>query len=189
MARHGHDVTDEGVELLKRARQLHHDVLEYALHVKALAQRNGIPLTSLADVVYCLGQIEEKSDEARKEASLASELVQKVGVAAWLTMATADPEMGDALEGHLARGTCSVGQGVNAPKRGTPEWTQLMDFMGVPEEARELMSVKWPALCELVDRRAAGGMPLPPGIAAQRTYNRYRLTRVQLKKGVDESQI
>jgi hypothetical protein len=143
--------------------------------------------TGLApDVAWCLRELQRYGDDVRKEALKADELAAKVACALWLQQALADPASASPkLEGTIAVASVKSGQAANPPERGTPEWAALMDYLRVPPEARELVSVRWTSLSELLTKRAADGLPPPPGIPAERTYLRYGLQNVRLKRGVD----
>lgn len=185
MSKHGHDIIDEGVELVRRLRELHVQISQHVIAARQLVERQALPLPQLVDLAWVLGDIEKHADDARKDAVVLGTTVEKTACGVWAAMMAADPETPDHVEGLLARGTPKDGRGANVPERGTREHTQLMEFLGVPEGSRDALSVKWTRLCDMIDARAAEGLPPPPGIPANRTYARFTLTNVKLKKGVN----
>lgn len=185
MPRYGHDAIDEAVSLVSRMKSLHREVVEMAVNATKRVQARELDREALVDVSWALHEIAEMADNARKECVKLGTLTQKASVAIWAIEAAADPEAEARVVGRIAQALPREGLGANVPERDSPEWKQLMDYMGVPEPMRGMVRIKWPTFCDHIDELAGQGKQPPPGVPGSSTYPRYYLTRLRLKKGVN----
>lgn len=130
-----------------------------------------------ADTAYALRQIEDLADEIRKNCKKQGELAQRmacmiVGTAGGSTIIRTD---------HVSA-TCDIRPIVSIPRRSThpEEFAELMRYLKVPDELwkpgdHAAMQPHWPGLVDLLSRRQAAGLPLPPGIDPNKTWPKYAL--------------
>lgn len=120
----------------------------------------------MVDCGFILREISRVCDDMRKEAEARmSHTSQLLGKAATIraTMAS-DPDLLK-CEGSLANAMPSSKARPQIPKKGTEEYAQLMEFLGVPREAAEsgVFGVHYKHYADWLTQRQQNGEPLPPG--------------------------
>lgn len=153
----------------------------YSHFVKVRAMMNDrqkLPLEALSDLRYCCRLIMEQSDELRKESNVLGELLAKLSCAEWMVANVNNPDK------PLIRGEISVGSPdikmsarVPHPSRDPEDFKQLALHLGFPDDmaVSGLFELRWPQMCDYVDKLQKDGRPLPPGIDPNKTYPNYVL--------------
>jgi hypothetical protein len=165
----------EGQKAIERADELRVRVEDLLMEVYTFTADtlNGIQsrkftLEELADLGFLCREIEKSVDETRKEARARKELCGKVIAFVTAQARVADPsKVVDSVRGRFSIATPDVKQIPKIPQPGTPEYLQLMAWLGITD--RELLdsgvlSFKFQELCDLVTKRAQDAKNMPPGI-------------------------
>jgi hypothetical protein len=174
-----HDRTREGLDLLERLTDFHRDFTSYAITARRELEDQRLLTPQQVDAAYVLKETAKLAEEVRQQSNVLGELLQKVACAVWMATEGADPESKPVIRGEYAQGKPGARIAANVPARGSEEHRRLMQYLGIPEGARDLVSVKWNRLSEDLEKRAAEGRPLPPGVSADQTYNVYFLGQLR----------
>lgn len=187
MARYGHELTDAGAETRAEVKNLQLEFTKYMAQLKAAVGRNELSPESLLDVAWIMQEIARFSESMDKEASKMEELLEKVCCMVWVSTHAGDPGAAGHIEGFIARGTPKTTLGSNLPARGTDGYKRFMRWLGHTDEqiANDLVRPHWPHVQDMLTARAEQGLPTPPGVPEDTTYNRYKLVSLQQKKGVN----
>jgi len=160
---------------LRHIRQTH--AVTYARFLKTREFMPTAMPETLADMAICLREISRLADDVRKESNSLREQMERIACARWVQAHLNDPGNADPIRGELAIGTPDVKQMVSLPRRDTPEYQQLMGYLGVPAQLlkADLVRPHWPGFTDYVTKLAEEGKPLPPGIPKGKVYSVYRL--------------
>lgn len=139
-----------------------------------------------ADTAIAMREIAKFMNDSRKDATVLKELAEKIGCAIWIRDGKSEP-----IRTDYVTASPDVTMITSLPKRGTPEYGEMMKFMGVPEELwceeSDAVRAHWPGFVKLMSDRLAAGKPLPPGVRTDKTYPRYEFKPLRSKKKVDEA--
>lgn len=118
----------------------------------------------LVDIAFISRKIAELAKDTRTE--LDSFRTEVGNVFCAQTMVSSDAE--ESVRGEFATGTPSFTTVVAPPKRGSPEYGQLLDHLGikVPPHLLGSVEIHYTDLCEIAARAATQGKHVP-GLKAQ----------------------
>ena len=127
----------------------------------------------LTDIGFICKKMYEQVDDLRKEIQRLQDLAER------LACLKGEVEGKPRFAGTLATGTPSVSMSANIPhpKKNPEQYTQLCDYLGVPEQMVQwdLFRIHWPGFKEFFTAQMAAGKPVPPGVDVDKTHAHYKL--------------
>ena len=152
----------------------------YALIVqlnKEAKQEN--KLEECADAAFAYRECEKLAKDLRKEFTKGREKMEQLACLLWIKRANESASYDDKIKTDFVTATPNVGQAPALPRRGDPEFFDLIDWMGVPKELFEgehdPIRLHWPGMVELIASHSAEGKPIPKGCDASTTHTVYSL--------------
>jgi hypothetical protein len=139
-------------------------------------------IKELADMAYALKRIEEMFCDIEKRTRNTYELTERLLCMLWAKSGDSDP-----IRTEHCTVTPRIRMAAQIPKKGTPEYEELMTSLGIVGEAASSDAVRphWPGLVEYVTGLLAAGRQLPKGIDTSKTYPVYGVT-IRQRKGITE---
>ena len=158
--------------VLEDAERVYEAVNSISYEVGGLLQTQGPTALSeeeMVDVGFLFKRLEEMLDATRKECGHKKEQLGRLLAAVITRRALADSSEPTA-RGELAVATADVKVRAVVPKRGTPEYEELMKHLGVREDVRHagVLTPHWLHLSDWLTAAASRGERLPPGITTLR---------------------
>jgi hypothetical protein len=152
-----------------------HDQFIKDLHAEA-------DLTELADMSYTLSKVTEIFDKIEKKTRGTSDLADRLLCMLWAQRSDAEP-----IRTTYCTITPRIRMAAQIPKKGTDEYADLMNYLGINQELQQADAVRphWPGLVEHVTELLTSGRPLPAGVDPSKTYPVYGVT-IRPKKGITE---
>jgi|TARA_Y100000034_G_C6716689_1_gene316858 hypothetical protein len=129
-------------EMLERLQEQHMKVLSHLITITEKAKkRTAYELPDTCDIGFTLREMETLLDEWRKDVTARKNLVGKLIAFEVLS----DPDMGDTVQGELARGKIFMKKKLRPPKKGSVEYEKAMEHFGVPPSVttRGLVKLDW----------------------------------------------
>lgn len=163
--------------LEEEIRAVHHRHLSFLQAVTARLSKNEYSKVAMVDLGFLCREIEELTEDWRKDCKARKELFSKVLAFQVITHATAKPdEADDSVRGQLATGTVNSEVQPKLPKRGDPDFERVLEYFGLPKSLAETGVVKldWEAARRHVTELIASGKTPPPGL--DKTYPVYSTT-------------
>jgi len=151
-----------------------------ALYSAIPGLRAAIPtmsLEELADLAYAMREINTLVKDAATMSNGTRETAEQVGC----VIAIKDSVTKIRTE-HVTA-TPQLRMIAAVPKKGTPEFGALMEFLGVDEQlssgTKPIVDINWHGYVEYLTNAMQEGKPIPPGVDIDRTYPKYsfRLTK------------
>lgn len=177
----------DAVSLHKRVREIH---AECHILLNRLEQQGKTcnDLAAVTNIAYAMREAAELADDTRKRLEAVGELMQKIACA--LAIASGDAET---IRTDYVTATPQCKMIATPPKRSTnfEAYSKLMEYLGVKKEfwanphEEECVSIRFKGIAELISKLSAAGLPLPPGLSAEKTFPVYSLT-MRKRKGVEE---
>jgi len=166
---------DRALRAADRVEDVHVETLRALIELSDTVKKNEASLTSeqLCDAGFMCRQMERWADELRKEAKARRErLAYLIAYRAAQAVAT-NPTAETTVRGKYATGTPDVKVAAGLPKRDTPEYAKLCEWLGVSEEAQKSGAIRFHfnTLMDIVSERIAAGQDVPPGIT--KTYSMF----------------
>lgn len=162
---------------LELVRNLYADIQElqiraYAEFIKVVdeVRQDRMPDSDMVDLGFLCREIAGLADDIRKEASAKQELAGRI-IALRVAKRSLQGSTEDTVRGKLATGKPDVKVIPVLPKHGTPEYTELCAFFGVPPELVDsgAVSFSFTRLSELCAERMREGKEVPPGVRKTHT--------------------
>lgn len=152
------------LEVFRRTYMAQQDELAALL---TLAQSLKITDENMADLGFLCREIGKVLDDLRKEFNAKSEFLAKV-----ICLRAVHSGAHEPIRGDLATATPTPKLAATLPKRGTPEYYALMEWLGVPREAAEtkVLDFHFKGLEELITQRVENGAEKPPINVAHTSY-------------------
>ncbi len=150
-------------EILSQLRAFHrtsHDLVAEATG----GIKVGMSDEDLADIGFLFREMEELHEELRKEAKARKELAGKVLSERIHTRnLMSDNDELAPVRGQLATATCKMRIEGETPRKGTPEYSQLWEKLGLPKELEDsdIVKLSHDGLMDAVSNSLAAGKPLP----------------------------
>lgn len=146
--------------------RLYHTVYQKMSELSGQLRPGKMPCGDMVDIGYLLREMENILDELRKEVKARKELTGKLIAFERVQAFVEDSSIDMTVRGSLASGTPDVKQLPELPKKGTPEYGQLLAYFGATEAQIQQGALKpdFKVIAELCTQRAADGLPNPPGI-------------------------
>lgn len=143
---------------------------------------NEVSLEELADMAFALKKISEIFDEIEKKTRNTYELAERLLCMMWAQNGDSDP-----IRTPYCTITPRIRMAAQIPKKGTPEYAELMKALGINEELQTSDAVRphWPGLVDFVTELLTQGRPLPAGVDPHKTYPVYGVT-IRQRKGITE---
>lgn len=143
---------------------------------------NEADIKELADLAFALKKISELFDEMEKRTRNTYELAERLLCMMWAQVGDSDP-----IRTEHCTITPRIRMAAQIPKKGTPEYEELMKALGIGVELQKTDAVRphWPGLVDYVTELLTSGRPLPPGVDASKTYPVYGVT-IRQRKGITE---
>jgi hypothetical protein len=154
--------------------------IELMLRILSAAQANDLELSEMVDLGFLCRELATAADEIEKDATARQRLLGKVVCFRVLQDSDlANPVLD--VKGTLASGTVNYKMMVIPPSKGTPEYLDLLKYLGVSDDALATGAVKldWKGLQEHLNGLLESGNPVPPTLSRQvpdhtLTYRRSR---------------
>lgn len=139
-------------------------------------------LKELTDYVYALKKTAGLLTEMEKQTRNAYEVGERLLCMLWAKNGDSEP-----IRTEHCTASPRIRMAAQIPKRGTPEYDELMTAFGVSDELRQSDAVRphWPGLIDFVTGALTEGRPVPKGIDITKTYPVYGV-QFRDKKGVTE---
>lgn len=157
-------------DLHDRAVQLHEDIVGELMVMREPTNKMEVDDGVLVDVGFLLREMERHFDEMRKDVKSRKELIGRLLCLRCIKGMQSGEKV--SLRGELATGSPDLGKVPEIPARGTPQYEELMTFLGVPKEAYEngVVVPHWKHVQELLNELAAQGKDAPPGVGERPDY-------------------
>lgn len=120
----------------------------------------------LVDLGFLCREMTRLSDELRKEANAKQQLIGKV-IALEVTRASLAGDISSpTVRGTLATGTPDVREIASCPKPGSPQFKEVAEFLGLPEDQQDgnLYSLRFTGLSDWLTKMAEEGKDVPKAI-------------------------
>lgn len=158
-------------EVHDRLIQVHDDLVGELMVNRAPIIERKLDVGDLADIGYFLRELERHLDEMRKDCKARKELIARL-ICLHATMKMQEGEDSGRVVGKYASANPDLGYVPVLPKRGTPEYDDLMASIGVPKEAYAdgLVTPHWKHVQEWLEERAASGQDVPKGVTTRPDY-------------------
>ena len=178
-------MVDDLLRVLDKINAMHRVVYQANIEIRNAIKDAKLTNGNMVDIAFLISKVEALCDDTRKECGTTKLLLDEVVCAMHVMSLLANGDKEQALEGCIAIGTPSADYKATGPKHNTPEWSQLLNWMGVPEEYHGAVSLHWPSFCLMMKELAAAGKPYPPGQDPNKVYVKWSLQRLHLRKGLD----
>lgn len=135
--------------------------------LSAKVRERKLPIHDLTDLGFLCRELENKSDELRKDAKARKEQIGELLANSQMDASLTNPQQSDdTVWGNLAYGKVDVSVRVDPPAPGTNEYLVLMKYLGV-ENPHQCVKFDWKKIQELALRLVETGGPkaLPPGLS------------------------
>lgn len=139
------------------------DMQDMIRRVKKNASEPVYDRPNLVDLGFLCREIAAIADELRKEANAKQMLIGKL-IAMEVTKASIAGEISSpTVRGTLATGTPDVREIASCPKPGSPQFKEVAEFLGLPEDQFDgkLMSFRFTGLSDWLTEMAAQGKRVP----------------------------
>jgi len=124
------------------------------------------------DTGFFMREMEKLLEEIRKDVKARKELCGSIVAMSIAKDALNNPEKWEEfVEGRFAKALPHIKSLPKIPKRGTPEYEELCEWLKVDKELEPFISMRWSTLCDLCTELAEEGKKLPPGI--RHAYTEY----------------
>ena len=159
--------------LTETVKQLHDEILNVYNKVCGVMMEITPPIKSkdlsnedMVDIGYLLRETENMLNEMRKEVKVRKELCGSLIAYNRTKDAVADPSINMKVTGKIATGTPDVKMQAALPKKGTPEYLQFCDHLGVPRSVAEagVLKLDWNQVTEFCTQQLADGKSIPQGL-------------------------
>ena len=179
-------MNQEVVEYYKVVQQMHAELYQRSKKLVE-AINTCTDLGELTDYAYALRDASKLLEDSAKDARKAQKRASDITCILWVQHSAADASFPDKIKTEHCTGTPQVKFAGRVPRPGTPEYDELLAFMGMPEGLIKsgVMRTHWPSFVDYLTRLAEEGKPLPPGVDPETTYPVYEL-RLRKGKCVDE---
>lgn len=181
----GGDIKDSLLDAYEEALKLHMKMVQ--IHVALRNELQSIDEITLVDIGFLEREVSDQMDAARKEANRWKDMASKVLSARLTEEMIADGKTEcRTVRGEFASGSPDVAVMPVMPKKGEPEYAQLLDSLGI-EVASDtdpgMVSLSFTRIRDLCTARASEGQDPPAGIKG--TFPQYTVTyrRLHGKKG------
>lgn len=156
--------------------EVHHRLYIQISEISDCVKKRQLANDELVDVGFLFREIESIFDELRKEAKARKELSAKVLALSVIQESVNDPEADSVIHGEYARASLSLKTRVRLPKKLSPEYYEVCEFLGVPSEVidKGLVKLDWNGASEFATQMAEEGKRLPKGL--DDTYQEYSCT-------------
>ena len=154
-------------------REVYQPLMDQLSHVSREAMKipnKGISTEDAVDLGFLCREIENLFEECRKEVKARHERISRFVATSLVNMLLEDPESVEdddvLVRGLYASGSPNVGVTPKVPKKGTQEYFDLCEYLGIPVDLanRGLVVFHYPLLAELCTELANEGKPMPPGL-------------------------
>tara|TARA_R110000824_G_scaffold69355_3_gene178837 strand:+ start:2325 stop:2867 length:543 start_codon:yes stop_codon:yes gene_type:complete len=152
----------------------------------SVLQRDQLSESELTDIGFLLRESEKFFDDARKEVKAKKEMISKMLALKIMKRYTEDPDTEDLRSrGTLATATPDVAIRPKLPKAGTPEYEQLLNWLGEPIETINggTLNIHFNRMSQMLTRMAEEGKNPPPGLVGTYTDNTCVFRRTNNNKG------
>lgn len=137
-------------------------------------------MTELVDMSYVCREIDRFLDDMGKEVRKLQALVDRIVCLKYIQ----DTDLGDeSIQTEYCSAKPDIRSGVRFPEKDSPEYAQLLAYIGVPEGLRDMVRLSYQKMSDLVSDLEARGLPLPEGLRCENTFNDFRL-HIRKKKGI-----
>jgi hypothetical protein len=174
MKEHNREYFNFAMKMLSEWTSFHNDFIK-KLHEEA-------DIAELADMAYSISQIMRMFDEIEKKTRNTYELAERLLCMLWAQQGDSDP-----IRTSHCTITPRIRMAAQIPKKGTPEYEELMSSLGIDTalQATDAVRPHWPGLVDYVTELLTNGRPLPRGVDPNKTYPVYGVT-IRPKKGITE---
>jgi hypothetical protein len=143
-----------------------------------------IPREELVDCGYFMREMRNACDDMRKNCDAKQQVAGRYLAAQAGAAAMQDIDL--KLEGEYATAVPDIIIKPRLPRRGSPEYMELLDWIGVSREvaSRNLLNFSFTEMAKIVTERLSRGENPPPGIMATHTD---AVVVFRKKRGVNET--
>ncbi len=154
--------TSEDLEkFYKELHEWYHNFYARLIPLLEDIDKNKLVPEELADVGFFCRKIEELSKEIKIEAEAKKDKIGDfLSQKQYKKLLQGDLD-DPSIRGEYAIAIPKVSKSVGIPKAGSPEFSELCDFLDIPDEARNAVSFSYKRLGEWVSEKAAEGKEVP----------------------------
>ena len=171
-------------DLMEHVRHVH---LQFLMHLQDKLKKNKYKPAMVVDLGFLCRESESLLDDWRKDCKAREKLASKILALEVGKRMINDVKAGDVIRGELARAKCQVKPRVKLPKKGSPEFLEIMVHLGVPKElydpehvATPMVKPDFSGLSDYVETQMAAGKKLPSGL--KDTFDEYVTTYTKTAK-------
>jgi len=175
------DYVDAAKTLLRRAQELHGWLVAAHYALMPVVERGAMSESDLVDIGFLNRETAAILDEARKECSARMEIIGRVLAIHIMKrdINSSNPTL--KTTGTLATASASPRMIPVMPKKGTPEYCELLMHFGLSKETAESGALvpHWTHMSEVLTERAYTGEPLPAGLLGQKSEPRVTFRKLK----------
>jgi len=170
------DIIKEFVDVTNEVRTLYNLVYGFLSKNNELIKGKGLNSSELCDFGFMSRELENVFDELRKEVKARKELCCQIIAYRLVQKSIEDPSIKMQVKGQFATGTPDVTMQAALPKKFTPEYYQITDYLGVPRQVAEtgVLRLDWKRVTELLTQYMHDGKTIPEGFGKK--YPSYKTT-------------
>jgi len=152
---------------------------ECVSHCGEVLKNSETPNEERVDLGFLFRELENLSDDLRKDCKMRKELAGKILCMEVMTRSSSGGVADDTLHGKLARAECSLMMQPILPKKGSEEYRKLLSYLGVSEDVIEngLLTVHWNHMKEYLTELAERGESIPKEVLDQKPDYRAKFVR------------
>lgn len=164
LPQYGHDEVDKAVALYQQAQDLFHLVYDFMSSLEH--KTKSMDPRVQTDLGYVCRELEQRFDSLRKDCKARKEAINRTIAVRAMQLKLEDDTFEGKFRGCIATGTPDVKNQAATPKRGTPEYHELLKLMGVSEDVakQNILDFSWKGISDYITELAKQGKKLPPGI-------------------------
>lgn len=149
----------------------------------------------LADYTFAIDKAHDLIEDSKAQLWKLKEEAVKFTCLCWIGSQINHPAGEHNIKTDYVTATPDIKKSPNIPKKGTPEWRQLLDYLNIPDfglnekgEPLEIAKIHWPALVEYLSNLEKEGRPVPPGIDVSKLTPVFKLALRKKRNVLDKPQ-
>jgi hypothetical protein len=183
---------ERALQLVREIHARHGELAQAFAELEAMADAE-VVMTELADMAYAMREANDLLEDSAKHARKVKATASKRACMVWVAVSSS----GDKIRTDWCTASPDMLICVTPPKDDTPEYTLMMEDLGVPIElyrpamdGEELKSpplkFDYKGLAQFLTKRQGAGHPLPRGVNPVKVFNEFELN-IRKKKSIIEA--